>query len=110
MLIEASWRGDEDAPIDVVKELIKQGANVDAAMPWGRTALYFAADGCRVEIVKALIEAGADPMIRDTAYFPHESKLAVEATCKCSYTKKCDKTRKEEIITMLNLYMADWNK
>ncbi|KAK5999158.1 Vegetative incompatibility HET-E-1-like protein [Cladobotryum mycophilum] len=59
---------------DVVRILISEGVNLDA--PGGRfngTALHAAAYRCHYDIVKLLLEAGADPNVEDiTGYTPLE--------------------------------------
>lgn len=50
----------EDADIEKVKQLIEQGADVDAKNEYGWTALMAAAWWGNTEIVKLLIQAGAD--------------------------------------------------
>ena len=48
--------------------LIARGVDVNATDPKGRAALHFAAmRGVRAEVVEALLNAGADPAIRDDA-------------------------------------------
>jgi ankyrin repeat protein len=51
-----------------VKELLTQGANVNAKSPYGATPLFFACDRSNVEIVKILLEKGADVNVKDTFY------------------------------------------
>jgi ankyrin repeat protein len=46
--------------VDVVKELIKCGADLDRADNGGFTALFHAVGGGNIDVVKALLEAGAD--------------------------------------------------
>ena len=51
-----------------VKELLAQGANVNAKSPYGATPLFFACDRSKVEIVKILLEKGAEVNVKDTFY------------------------------------------
>jgi ankyrin repeat protein len=60
-LIAAAERGDTAT----VRQLLQQGANVDARDQRGRTPLMAATHGDRVDTVAALIQAGADVNIRD---------------------------------------------
>lgn len=46
--------------VDVVKELISEGVNVNERGPRNSTALMFAAGGGHLEVVKELVEAGAN--------------------------------------------------
>jgi ankyrin repeat protein len=49
---------------DLVKMLLREGANPDAQQEGGYTALHAAAQHNNVEMVKALLDAGADPSIQ----------------------------------------------
>jgi ankyrin repeat protein len=51
-----------------VKELLDKGVDVNAANQYGATALAFATRRGNVEMVKLLLERGADPGRRDTFY------------------------------------------
>lgn len=77
-----------------VKELLAKGANVNAKSPYGATPLFFACDRGNVEVIKILLESGADANIQDTFYHatplgwamnkgkPEIIKLLVEAGAK----------------------------
>ena len=74
-LQDAAWRGD----VAAIKQLVDEGADVNALDDMGATALYWAARGghplgphhCqseepgRPEVIAALIALGADPNIQD---------------------------------------------
>jgi ankyrin repeat protein len=63
-LLKAIRQGDAAA----VKALLAQGTRADAKYRYDRTALSFAADRGDVEIVKLLLERGADVNAKDTFY------------------------------------------
>lgn len=63
-LLDAVRKGDAAA----VKALLDQGVPVDTKYRYDRTALSFAADRGNVEIVKLLLDRGADPDALDTFY------------------------------------------
>ena len=63
-LLEAANRGD----LDTVRFLIASGAPVNAADAQGVTPLHRAAWADNVEIVRLLLEAGADPSLQDNNY------------------------------------------
>ena len=60
----ASRRGD----LHQVKRLLKAGVDVNANTRYGVTALGFAADGGHLEVVKLLLESGADMQTQDSFY------------------------------------------
>jgi outer membrane protein assembly factor BamB len=69
-LVAAAIAGDTAA----VRRLLDGGTPVDTADRWGSTALAFAAGEGRVEVVRLLLERGADPSERET--FFDQSPLA----------------------------------
>ena len=48
---------------DVVNELLKNGANVNAQTKFGQTPLHWAANCNHIDIMKTLLQHGADPTI-----------------------------------------------
>ena len=46
--------------VEIVRELIEEGADVNQRGPRGATALMFAAGGGHLEVVKELVASGAD--------------------------------------------------
>jgi ankyrin repeat protein len=63
-LLAAARKSDAAA----VKALLAKGADVNAKSAYGATPLFFACDRGSAEVVKVLLDAGADPNIRDTFY------------------------------------------
>lgn len=51
-----------------VRALLDQGTDVNAKSEYGATALSFASDKGHTEVVKLLLERGADPNVEDTFY------------------------------------------
>src|SRR5690606_3846241 len=51
--------------VDVVRLLLENGAQVNARLPGGKTALRFAAMFDRKEVVELMLAHGADPAITD---------------------------------------------
>lgn len=64
-LILAMRLSDQDVAIQVVKELLKQGANVDAQNKNGETALFRAVQRKKHTLIQFLLENGADPAIKN---------------------------------------------
>ena len=63
-LIEAVQIGD----IDLARELLAKGADVNVKTRYGATPLFFACDKGNVELTKLLLEKGADVNVVDTFY------------------------------------------
>jgi ankyrin repeat protein len=58
------WVAARLGELERAAELIDQGAEVDAVDPLGRTALHLAAYYGQVEMIRFLLESGADPNIK----------------------------------------------
>jgi outer membrane protein assembly factor BamB len=67
-LVEKLWRAARTGDLEALNEALSEGADVNAMTPYRSTALVFAADRGHAEIVRRLLEAGADPNIKDTFY------------------------------------------
>ena len=55
-------RGD----LSIANLLLQAGATVDAVNIWGETALHCAADNGNIQVVEALLHAGADKAVKAT--------------------------------------------
>ena len=63
-LLEASRTGD----LAAVQALIAKGAALETKTPYGQTPLYLAAMNGREDVVRFLLEKGANPDVHDTFY------------------------------------------
>ncbi len=54
--------------VDDVRAAIEAGVDVNSKTAYGATALFFACDRGNADLVKILIDAGADPNVQDTFY------------------------------------------
>lgn len=63
-LREAARQGD----LSGVEQLLDQGVDVDTPTRYGATALFYAADRGHFDVVRLLVERGADVNVRDTFY------------------------------------------
>ena len=63
-LQEAARKGDAAA----VERLLDEGVDVNTKFRYGATALFYACDHGHIEVVKVLLDKGADLTIKDTFY------------------------------------------
>lgn len=62
------FRAARSGDLEAVQRAIESGVDVNAATAYGTTALFFACDRGYVDIVRYLLEKGADPNKVDTFY------------------------------------------
>lgn len=67
-LNEALWEATRKGEIEKVKNLLAQGAEINAKTRHGATALFYAADRGNVEMIALLLERGAEINLKDTFY------------------------------------------
>src|SRR5207247_2062912 len=65
---DALWAAARKGDSQTVRQLLDAGVDVNAATPYGATALSFAADKGHVEVVKLLLSRKADVNAKDTFY------------------------------------------
>jgi ankyrin repeat protein len=97
-LCEAVWAGD----LDLVKELVSAGANVDCydeAM--GDTPLHLAAEQGFTDIARVLLEAGAD--IEKTPRSGYWTPLVHAVDTCCDATVQLDRPRSDVSLVVLLL-------
>jgi hypothetical protein len=63
-LAEAARKGDGAG----VKKLLDEGVDVNTKYRYGATVLSYACDRGHVDVVKLLLDRGADPLVKDTFY------------------------------------------
>ena len=63
-LLEAARQGDRAK----VEALLNEGADIDSRSRYGATPLFFAADRGHLDLVRLLVERGAELDIEDTFY------------------------------------------
>lgn len=70
-------RPEKDIDYAKIRDLIDRGADVDKPFIFGATALIFAAFCGREKLVTALLEAGANPLVRDD-HLGHTARMHAE--------------------------------
>ena len=72
-LQDASRKGDAAT----VKKLLDDGVDVNTRFRYGTTAIFFACDAGQIDVVKVLLDRGADLSVKDTFYGMTPLALAV---------------------------------
>lgn len=62
------WAAAREGDLATIKKLAAEGVDINASTQYGATALSFAADKGHIEVVRFLLESGADPNKSDTFY------------------------------------------
>ncbi len=62
------WKAAREGDAAGVQAALEAGVDVNAATPYGATALSFASDRGHLPVVVMLLEAGANPNVKDTFY------------------------------------------
>ena len=83
-LQDAARKGDAAA----VKKLLDEGIDVNTKFRYGTTALFFACDHGHIDVVKVLLDKGADLTVKDSFYGFTPLMLAVSP----AQTKKPEHT------------------
>ena len=65
---ERMWPACGAGDLAAIKQLLADGVDVNASTGYGATALSYAADKGHVEVVRFLLEKGANPNTQDTFY------------------------------------------
>lgn len=77
---EALWNAARTGDLEQVRQLLEAGVPVDAATPYGSTALCFACDRGHLEVVQLLLEKGANPEVSDNFYHATPLSWAVSSS------------------------------
>jgi outer membrane protein assembly factor BamB len=67
-ITEELWNAARAGDVARVTKALEGGADIEGKTRYGATALTFAADQGRLEVVKLLLDRGADPNAQDTFY------------------------------------------
>src|SRR5512145_3026226 len=76
-LVEELWAAAREGSVARVRKALDAGAPVDAGNRYQATALTFAADRGHVDVMRLLIERGADVNKQDTFYRMRPVNLAM---------------------------------
>ena len=65
---EKLFEATRNSDVEAIKAALDGGVDVNAKTDYNSTALFFACDRGNLEVVKLLLERGADPNVEDTFY------------------------------------------
>ena len=65
---ENLWEASREGNLEKVTQIIESGVDVNSKTEYGSTALFYACDRGHKELVKFLLDQGADPNAKDTFY------------------------------------------
>ena len=65
---DAFWQAARKGDAPAVKKFLDEGVDVNTKFRYGTTALSFACDRGHLEVVRLLLDRGADPNVKDTFY------------------------------------------
>jgi hypothetical protein len=92
---DALWEAARKGDASGVKQLLDAGVDVNAKFRYGATALSYACDRGHLEVVRVLLERGADPNVKDTFY----------GATPLSWASSPAQTRKPEHATIVGLLL-----
>ena len=90
-LVEELWAAAREGSVDRVRKALDAGAPVDAGNRYQATALMFASDRGHAEVIRLLIERGADVNKQDTFYRMRAVNLAMQNGHEAAVTILLDK-------------------
>jgi hypothetical protein len=92
---DALWEAARKGDAPTVKQLLDAGVDVNSKFRYGATALSYACDRGHLDVVRLLLERGADPNVKDTFY----------GATPLSWASSPAQTRKPEHATIVGLLL-----
>lgn len=96
---------------EMARVLIRAGADPNEMSPWGDLPLTMAADGCALELSRALLEAGANPEAKDSSgrTAAERARDKTDVWQGVDFSMNFDKLReKEPLVSLLNREAERW--